>query len=260
MTTTDAAPATKPSPCAPARLSTATALICLPFAGAGAGFFRKWRSLAPEGLTLLPVQLPGREERYFETPHTDVATAMDQALPWVIDRLNELGEAAGRVALYGHSLGAELSFELARRLVHAGRPVSRLLVSGAPGPRDRQIERVSHLDDDAFLAGLRRVAGYRHPAMDHPEMLQVMMPFLRADNTMHEDYRSAHTALLDVPITSLRGRDDHLVGAAEAARWAGETTAGFRSVEVDGGHMYLTETEHAATLLRVVADELEGGH
>ena len=260
MTPTHAGTAApRSSPRTPAGLTTATTLIALPFAGAGAGFFRKWRRLAPEGLTLLPVQLPGREERYFETPHTDVDAAMDQALPSVLEQLTELGEAAGRVALFGHSLGAELSFELARRLVRAGRPVSRLLVSGAPGPRDRQIERVSHLDDEAFLAGLRRVAGYRHPAMDHPELLQVMMPFLRADNAMHEDYRSAHTDLLDVPITSLRGREDHLVGADEAARWAAETTAGFRSVEVDGGHMYLTETERAAALLRTIADELEGG-
>ncbi|RAG87127.1 thioesterase [Streptacidiphilus pinicola] len=239
--------------------TTPTTLVCLPFAGAGAGFFRKWRTLTPQGLTLLPVQLPGREERYFETPHTDVDTAMDDALPWVLDQLDALGEAASRVALFGHSLGAELSYELTRRLTAKGRPVARLLVSGAPGPRLRQVERVSHLDDEAFLEGLRRVAGYRHPAMDHPELLQVMMPFLRADNTMHEDYRSAHDVLLDVPVTSLRGRDDQLVSAAEAAQWAAETTAGFRCVEVEGSHMYLTETERAATLLRTVVDELEGG-
>ncbi|MFC1400709.1 MULTISPECIES: thioesterase II family protein [Streptacidiphilus] len=264
MTTT--VPATTPAPTTttvtattvPVPATTApTVLICLPFAGAGAGFFRKWRSLAPEGLTLLPVQLPGREERYFETPYTDVDQAMDEALPRVLDQLAALGEAAERVALFGHSLGAELAFELTRRLAARGTTVSRLLVSGSPGPRDRQVERVSHLDDEAFLEGLRRVAGYRHPAMDHPELLQVMMPFLRADNAMHEDYRSAHAELLDVPVTSLRGRDDALVSAAEAAEWSVETTAGFRSVELDGGHMYLTETEHAEALLRTVVDELE---
>ncbi|WP_377267913.1 thioesterase II family protein [Peterkaempfera sp. SMS 1(5)a] len=255
MTTTTAPTTTAEA----VRLTRPTALICLPFAGAGAGFFRKWRTLAPEGMTLLPVQLPGREERYFETALTDVDQAMDEALPRVLDQLTALGEAAERVALFGHSLGAELAFELTRRLARQGTTVARLLVSGAPGPRDRQVERVSHLDDEAFLEGLRRVAGYRHPAMDHPELLAVMMPFLRADNAMHEDYRSAHAELLDVPVTALRGRNDRLVSAAESAQWAAETTAGFRAVELDGEHMYLTETAGAEALLRTVVDELERG-
>lgn len=233
-----------------------TALICLPFAGAGAAFFRKWRPLVPAGLTLVPVQLPGREERYFDKPHTDAATAMDEACPWVIEQLGRLGGDADRVALFGHSLGAELAYELTRRLTEQGIEVSRLFVSGAPSPSDRQVERVSDLDDAGFLDGLRRVAGYEHPAMNHPEMLEVMMPFLRADSVMHENYRSSYTQRLDVPITALRGRDDQLVSAAEAAQWADETDAGFRSLDIDGNHMYLTD--HAEALLRAIVDDLEG--
>jgi surfactin synthase thioesterase subunit len=235
----------------------ASVLVCLPFAGAGAAFFRKWRTLAPAGLTLLPVQLPGREERYSDAPCTSIDQAIHEVLPWVLNQLTRLGDSAGQIALFGHSLGAELAFELSRLLSSRGVPLTRLLVSGAPGPRDRDVERVSHLEDDAFLEGLRRVSGYRHPATDHPELVQVIMPFLRADSAMHEDYRSAHSELLGVPITSLRGRDDHLVSAADAAQWAAETTAGFRAVEVAGGHMYLTDTGHATALLRTIASELE---
>jgi surfactin synthase thioesterase subunit len=220
---------------------TSTALVCLPFAGAGATFFRKWRPLAPEQLTLVPVQLPGREEKFYEPPHTDVGKAMDEVCPAVLPLL----DGADRVALFGHSLGAELAYELAWRLAGHGVDVRRLFVSGAPGPRNRAVERVSELDDEGFLEGLRRVAGYRHPAMDHPEMLQVMMPFLRADSEMHENYQSAHPDRLAVPITSLRGRDDELVSAAEAAEWADETSAGFNAVELDG-----------VALLGTIADEL----
>ncbi|QMU77050.1 thioesterase [Streptacidiphilus sp. PB12-B1b] len=229
-----------------------TALVCLPFAGAGATFFRKWRRLTPPELTLVPVQLPGREEKFYEPPYTDVGKAMDEVCPAVLPLL----DGVGRVALFGHSLGAELAYELAWRLTDSGTDVARLFVSGAPGPRDRNVDRVSQLDDAGFLEGLRRVAGYRHPAMDHPEMLQVMMPFLRADSEMHENYESAHVERLAVPITSLRGRDDELVSADEAGEWAGETSAGFRSRELDGGHMYLTEESSAVALLRTVADEL----
>ncbi|MGX1477219.1 UNVERIFIED_CONTAM: surfactin synthase thioesterase subunit [Streptomyces canus] len=228
-----------------------TTLICLPFAGAGASFFRKWAPLAPEGLTLLPVQLPGREERFTETPFTEVGAAMDEACPWVCDRLDD----DARVALFGHSLGAELAHELTRRLVARGVHVTRLFVSGAHAPRGRSVERISALDDAGFVAGLRRVAGFSHPAMNDPEMLEIMLPLLRADSQMHEEYRSRHPDRLNVPVTSLRGRDDTLISATEAARWADETSAGFDYAEIDGSHMYLTD--HALDLLALIAAALQ---
>ncbi|MFJ5561765.1 thioesterase II family protein [Streptomyces sp. NPDC093250] len=228
-----------------------TTLICLPFAGAGASFFRKWSRLTPEGLTLLPVQLPGREERITETPFTDVGAAMDEACPWVCERLDD----QGRVALFGHSLGAELAHELTRRLAARGVLVTRLFVSGAHAPRDRSVERISALDDAHFVAGLRRVAGFNHPAMNDPEMLEIMLPLLRADSRMHEEYHSRYLDRLNVPITSLRGADDTLISAGEAVRWAEETSAGFDYVEIDGSHMYLTD--HAADLLAVIATALQ---
>src|SRR5262249_5284014 len=154
------------------------------------------------------------------------------------------------------SLGAELAYELTRRLAEGGIEVSRLYVSGAPGPRDRNVERVSELDDEGFLDGLRRVAGYAHPAMSHPEMREVMMPFLRADSVMHENSRWSYAEPVDVPIPALRGRDDELVSVADAADWAAETSAGFCSLELDGSHMYLTD--HAGTLLRAIVNDLEG--
>lgn len=228
-----------------------TVLVCLPFAGAGASFFRKWRPPEPERLTVLPVQLPGREERFADPLHTDVDEAVEELSPWVLSQIRD----AERTAVFGHSFGAALAYELARRLAEDGVAVFRLFVSGAPGPRDRRVERLSGLDDAAFLEGLRRAAGYRHPAMDHPEMLEIMMPALRADAAMHERYRPAHAEPVDFPITTLRGRDDGLVSAAETAQWARETKAEFNAVELDGPHMYLTD--HTDVLLRAIARELE---
>jgi surfactin synthase thioesterase subunit len=176
----------------------------------------------------------------------------------VIDQVDRLGGDADRVAVFGHCLGAGLAYELTRRLAGRGIEVSRLYVSGAAGPRNRSVERISELDDEAFLDGVRRIAGYTHPAMNHPEMREVLMPLLRADSAMHENYRSSYAERVDVPITALRGRRDELVSAEEADEWAAETSAGFRALEVDGGHMYLTD--HAESLLRTIADDLEGAH
>jgi surfactin synthase thioesterase subunit len=226
-------------------------LICLPFAGAGASFFRRWQRLAPEGLSILPVQLPGREERFSEKLCTDVGEALDDIRPRVLAQISE----THRAAVFGHSLGASLAYEIARQLAGQGVEISRLFVSGAPSPKYRDVERVSELDDLEFLEGLRRVAGYHHPAMDHPEMLEIMMPALRADSVMHEKYRSAHTEPVNFGITALRGRDDALVSATEAAQWALETRATFHVKEIDGQHMYLTDNPEA--LLRTISLELK---
>jgi surfactin synthase thioesterase subunit len=229
-----------------------TVLVCLPFAGAGASFFKKWQPAAPAGLRMLAVQPPGREERFVDDPATRVAPVADEACSWVLPRL----EGAGRVALFGHSLGAVLAYELAHRLAEASPvPVVRLFVSGSPGPWTPRPDRATGLDDERFMARVRRFAGYDHPAMNDPEMLDLLLPLLRADVEMHESYRPSSDRPLPVPITALRGRDDDLVDADGCAQWADATSAEFSAIELDGGHMYLTEGEE--TLLRLIVHYLE---
>ncbi|MGF1426687.1 thioesterase II family protein [Kitasatospora sp. LaBMicrA B282] len=229
-----------------------TQLICLPFAGSGASFFKQWLPIAPPGLQLVPVQLPGREERFADTPHTEVARAVDEVHAWLLQRLG----AGGPVALFGHSLGAVLAYELAHRLAGSdGQVPVRLFVSGSPGPWSPRADRATGLDDEAFVARVRRFSGYTHPALEDPEMRELLLPLLRADVEMHEGYRPASDKPLPVPITALRGADDALVDAAQCAQWAAATSARFATAELAGGHMYLAEG--AADLLALIRDTLE---
>ncbi|MFC9360077.1 thioesterase II family protein [Rhodococcus sp. NPDC057014] len=229
----------------------ATTLLCLPYAGSGASFFRGWRGLAPPGLVVVPLQLPGREERFVEPLLTDVAAAVEDLLARALYE----GQDAERVAVFGHSLGAVLAYELTHRLVADGSvPVTRLFVSGAPGPRHVRDIRAALLDDAEFLARVHELAGYSHPALENAELRELLLPVLRADVDMHESYRPPPHPRLDVPITALRGRDDHLVSSVQAAEWQAATTADISVRELDGGHMYLTDHPHA--LLRVVAAQL----
>jgi surfactin synthase thioesterase subunit len=128
-------------------------LLCLPFAGAGASFFRPWRRLGVEGVDVVPVQLPGREARIAEPLYTDVHEAADGLLP---ELLADLPDPAGPLALFGHSLGAVLAYELARRLVTAGVAVDRLFVSGSPGPGAEREQRASDLDEESFIAQVEK--------------------------------------------------------------------------------------------------------
>jgi surfactin synthase thioesterase subunit len=227
-----------------------TVLVCLPFAGAGASFFRGWRS---DDLRVLPVQLTGREERFTEAPSTDVAQAVDDALPRVLDGV----EGGERVALFGHSMGAVLAFELSRRISAVdGVSLARLFVSGAPGPWSPREYRATGLDDEAFLAQVELFSGYSHPALEDPEMRALLLPTLRADVEMHENYRPPPGDPLTAPITTMRGRADELVSAEQVAEWKRATIAEVSSVEFDGGHMYLTED--AGAVLRQIVAAVEG--
>ncbi|PQP25541.1 thioesterase II family protein [Rhodococcus opacus] len=226
-------------------------LVCLPYAGVGASFFRDWQSCAPRGLDILPVQLPGREERFGEDLLTSVDTAVHDIAPRVLPVLRE----SSGVAVFGHSLGAVLAYELVHRLTADGDvALTRLFVSGSPGPATVREVRASSLADEEFLDQVGELAGYSHPALANPELRELLLPVVRADVEMHENYRPPPHPPLDVPITALRGRGDHLVGAAQLAEWAATTTAGTTVIEVDGGHMYLTEHPHA--LVRLLAAQL----
>ncbi|MFE6746136.1 thioesterase II family protein [Kitasatospora purpeofusca] len=215
-----------------------TILACLPFAGSGAGFFREWEKLAIPDLTLLPVQLPGREERFLDDPFTGVADAVAELTPRI---LADAGDRAD-LALFGHSLGAVLAYEIARELERIGHPGLRhLFVSGSPGPHDGRTERATGLADEEFIAGVQRFAGYRHAAFDDPELVEVLLPILRADVELHENYRPTGTEPLSVPVTALRGERDELVSRAQAEQWAGTTNGPFSYRELPGGHMYLVD-------------------
>jgi surfactin synthase thioesterase subunit len=214
-------------------------LVCLPFAGGGASFYRPWKKLDVAGVRVAPLQLPGREESFSEDPFTGVLDAARYLAAAVV----KLADRQGPVALFGHSLGAVLAYETARALEGDDRvDLLHLFVSGSPAPGSGRSRRASGLDDDEFLARVEEFAGYRHHALDDPSMRELLLPLLRVDVAMHEDYEPVSTRPLDVPVTSLRGADDTLVLPDDAARWAATTSAPFRAVEIPGGHMYLADS------------------
>lgn len=227
-------------------------LVCLPYAGAGASFYRPWAALAEGALEIVPLQLPGRERLIDEDPYRDVHQAVDGLLPQLRERL---GDGDHRVALFGHSLGAVLAYELAHRLVaENGIELVHLFVSGSPHPGQGREQRATGLSDDEFLSRVGEFAGYSHPAFDDPEMREMLLPTLRADVEMHETYVPSTLLPLDAPLTVIRGEDDALVGHDAAASWNKATGRDFDHVEVPGGHMYLTES--APALVGVIVSKV----
>jgi surfactin synthase thioesterase subunit len=216
----------------------AVPLLCLPFAGAGASFFKDWIPLT-SSLEILAPQLPGREKRFLEEPYRDAAKAITGILPEILQLLGK----RNRVNIFGHSLGAVLAFELAHRLIsELNIQVENLFVSGSPGPWTPRQRRATGLDDQGFIDQVREFAGYDHPALNDPDMRDMLLPLLRADVEMHENYYPPEDRVIETPITSVRGTHDELVSSEEAAQWQHATTLPLQVIEIPGGHMYLTKS------------------
>ncbi|MFE9687332.1 thioesterase II family protein [Streptomyces sp. NPDC006285] len=212
-------------------------LLCVPFAGAGPSFFHPWRELSAGRWRVTSVELPGKERRILEEPYRNVVEAAKNS---VDDIVADLGEGT-RTVLFGHSLGAVLAYELVPLLTARGVHVERLVVSGSPGPWTQRERRAAGLPDEEFLARVEEFAGFRHEALDHPEMRELILPVLQADCEMHESYVPSTDEPVPVPICSLRGASDGLVTAEEAQQWRAATTAEFTWAEFPGDHMYLVD-------------------
>ncbi|MGW3206157.1 thioesterase II family protein [Streptomyces sp. NPDC001135] len=227
-------------------------VFCLPYAGGGAGLYRTWSRSAVAGAAFVPVQLPGRENRLHEPPERDfdtLAERLAQALaPWT-------GE---RYALFGHSMGGLLAYELAHRL-HAltGRPADLLAVSACAAPDlERPAFRIHDLPRDEFVEALRRLGGTPQEVFEHEELLDLCLPRIRADFSVLASYRYVPRPALAVPVTALCGTRDARVPVRSVESWRAHTDRAFRLHLVDDDHFFLHG--HAQAVLDHVLGGLRG--
>ncbi|HET7228996.1 MAG TPA: alpha/beta fold hydrolase [Longimicrobium sp.] len=225
-------------------------LLLLPHAGGGASAFRGWADALPEQVEVCPVQLPGRENRLREQPY-DRLDPLVEALAEALERWRDLP-----YAVLGHSTGALVGFELARHAARTGTPGPvHLFASGRRAPdvpsRQRDLHR---LTDAELVDDLRALGGMPQALLDHPELLQLLIPVLRADLALTETYVPTPGATIAIPITAYTGADDGKVTRDEAMAWARHTTAGFGLRVFPGDHFYL----HSARdpVLRALSGDL----
>jgi surfactin synthase thioesterase subunit len=210
-------------------------LFCFPYAGAGASVFRDWTGGLAAHLTVHPVQLPGREERIGEAP-------VDRLTPLVQTLCDEMAPSAtGPYALFGHSLGALIAFETAREMRRRGHPEPvHLFVSGHGAPqRGVTSERISHLPEAALKERLRRFGGTPEAVLDHPELMALFLPIIRADFAVTETYRYREEPPLAAPITAFGGERDAQAPVETMGGWRRQTRDRFTLHEVPGDHFFV---------------------
>jgi surfactin synthase thioesterase subunit len=226
-------------------------IFCFPYAGAGAAIFRTWVDFLPSDIEVCVPLLPGRDARINEAPISEMAPLIQSLIGQIAPRLTL------PYAMFGHSMGAFIAFDLAHEISRRGlREPSHLFMSAQRGPSLPYLQTpIFDLPDDRFLASvITRYKSIPKPVMEQKQFMRVLLRILRADFTLVEDYKYRGRAKLACPITVFGGLDDSPITTAQLQAWSLETSDRCTLHLVPGGHFFIDSAR--AELLALVRQEL----
>jgi pyochelin biosynthesis protein PchC len=215
-------------------------VVLFPHGGGSASYYRSWIASAPWDVEFLTVQYPGREDRFAEPVPADMRGLVDLVAADLL-----LDGPPVPTVLFGHSMGAVVAYEIARRLTAAGDPPAALIVSGHAAPHLARPGQVHLGSDDELVEELRRTEATHLDILDNPALIQAFLPVIRSDYRLSETYRPLPGARLRTPITVLYGDRDPEVTAREAEGWRDATDGECDCRVFAGGHFYLEEHRDA---------------
>ncbi|WP_081735118.1 thioesterase II family protein [Paenibacillus gorillae] len=217
------------------------ALICLPYAGGSAQVYKRWANQLHPNLRLVPAELPGRGSRMDEPFYRDVEEAVQDLIPLVL----KAALTSEAYALFGHSMGSLLGYEVLHALREEGLPLPAavfLSARGAPHCEQKEARQTHLLPDDAFLEELKGMGGMSDELFRHQELLDLFMPILRADFKLVCEYEHRMRPPLPLRLTILSGKDDGCV-KGPLREWERYATEGCELLTFEGGHFFLQERE-----------------
>jgi medium-chain acyl-[acyl-carrier-protein] hydrolase len=225
-------------------------LFCLPYAGGSASIYRSWQGVAPRHIQVCALELPGRGRLMRQPPFMRIA-------PLIRAIGNSIEAAPDRpFALFGHSMGGLIAFELARSLRERGAPEpAHLFVSATAAPSTPATGQKFAVATDAELKKkLRDLNGTPEELLENEELMALLLPMFRADFSVLENYEYREEPPLAVPITVFAGRSDAIVQPSDLPGWRRQSTGGTRLHFFPGDHFFV----HSAStdVMKAIADVL----
>ncbi len=227
-------------------------LYAIPHVGAGAAAVQKLDNLAPDWLDLAAIRLPGRENRY----HEQLPSEMAQVVRALTDALKEERERQTLPTfLLGQCSGAILAFETAYQLEKEGTPIDALIICSRPSPNIRVDQVELQVNDEELLEQVVNNGGFDPAILEVPEMVEFVMPILRQDLALFNNYRLNPGRRLHAPIFCLYGQDDPQVEPTMFTGWSALTTGTYSSTPVHGKHFVFVDAPEA--VIDLIVDEIE---
>lgn len=225
-------------------------LYCIAYAGSGASTYAAWGASFPAHIRVLPIQFPGRENRLREPLEKNLKSLAEAIGAGIAPLLQN------KFAIFGHSFGGLVAFELTRWLRRSGlpAPVGLMLSSQAPPRLPRNYPQPAGLSDLDFLRLVdRRYGGIPELFFSDAQFRELYLPILKADFTALCGFRYESEVALDCPLSLFGGAEDPTLSAAESEGWRIETTGAVHSRIYPGGHFYL-KSQRERLIADIVAD------
>ncbi|WP_343746109.1 alpha/beta fold hydrolase [Chitinophaga sp.] len=212
-------------------------LFCFPYAGGSAAVFNKWHRQLLPFVELVPVELAGRGKRMQEPLYRSVDEMVDDVYRIIKDDVRK-----GHYALYGHSMGSMIAFELAQRIVHDNLPVPLHIFfsgRGAPGVKGKPEKNYALMTDDEFRAEVMQLGGTPREFFEYPELLEIFLPLLKNDFRLADEERyDRETKPLPCDISVFLGKDDELT-PEQCDGWKKHNHTLCSVVYFEGGHFFI---------------------
>jgi len=216
-------------------------LFCFPYAGGGSATFRPWTRQVPRSIEVVPALLPGREFRLRESAFTRMEPMVEALAREIVPFLDR------PFAFFGHSMGGSIGFELARRLrAERGLEPDHLFISGRRAPQlPEQTPEIHNLPEPEFIAELEKMNGTPREVLEHAELMEMLIPLLRADFEVSRMYHFVPGDPLRCPITVFGGKDDETATREQLEAWRPHTSSACRVYIVDGDHFFINQQQAA---------------
>lgn len=224
-------------------------VICLPNAGGGTSPYRSWAGpLSASGIEVVAAELPGRESKLDTEPFTDLRQVVD-LLSEELSMLSPLP-----YAVFGHSMGALIGYELTRSVEARMLPMPRRLFLSSHRAAHIPAVRpfVNSLPTTQLIARLRDLGGTPTELLDSAELMEIYAPAIRADFAMIESYSHQPGALVLSPVTVLSGADDSSIALLDIEAWDQLVAARPISRIFPGSHFY--HLNHRSELVQMIGD------
>lgn len=233
-------PTRQPQPSARLRV------FCFPYAGGGASIYNGWGATLPPGVELCAVQFPGRERRILEQPLKDMPMLLDALEPQLAPLLDK------PFVFFGYSMGTRIALALAQRWQARGAPLPLGMIMAAAMAPHRNRPSRGELDDASFIQLLRSYEGTPPMVFEHRELLEMILPSLRADFAIADTVLPALPVAC--PLSAWTGTEDPHVPPGEIEHWRELTKGEFRSRIFPGRHFFLRTARDE--LLAALREEL----
>ena len=222
-------------------------LFCLPYAGGSEAMYYGWKKYLSSSIRLEPVELKGRGKRYNEGHYESMDEMVEDVFLNIRDRI-----LYDEYAFFGHSMGALLAFELYYRICAENlRKAAHIFFSGLPAPSVRKIKKKIHtLPDEEFLREVIDMGGTPEELLANKEWLQLVLPLLRSDFTINENYVYVEREnKIECGVTVLKGSNEEMT-LEELLAWKSHCVRGFKQYTLTGDHFFIND--NAENITRII--------